>query len=49
MFTTKPKGLGLGLLSVRAATQVHHGRITVDESPLGGACFRVTLPIRASS
>lgn len=48
-YTTKPKGLGLGLMSVRAATQVHHGRIQVDDSPLGGACFRITLPIRASS
>jgi len=48
-YTTKPQGLGLGLLSVRAAAQVHHGRITVGESPLGGACFRVTLPIHAAA
>lgn len=43
--TTKERGLGLGLLSARAAAQVHRGRIAVDASPMGGACFRITLPI----
>lgn len=41
--TTKPDGTGLGLLSVRAAAQQHGGEVVYAPSPLGGACFRVTL------
>ncbi|HMP77172.1 MAG TPA: HAMP domain-containing sensor histidine kinase [Kiritimatiellia bacterium] len=44
LYTTKPNGLGLGLLSVKAALKQHEGRVEVLASPLGGACFRVTLP-----
>lgn len=43
-YTTKPKGGGLGLLSVKAAAQAHRGRITILKSHLGGACFRVEFP-----
>lgn len=41
--TTKPDGTGLGLLSVRSAAQQHGGDVVYAPSPLGGACFRVTL------
>lgn len=44
LYTTKPNGMGLGLMSVKAAVKAHSGRIEVLDSPLGGACFRVTLP-----
>lgn len=44
-FTTKPDGTGLGLLSVKAAVQSHAGQIEAGTSPLGGACFRITLPL----
>jgi signal transduction histidine kinase len=44
-YTTKPEGHGLGLLSVKAAAQMHRGRVVVLESPLGGACFRITMPL----
>ena len=44
LYTTKPNGLGLGLLSVKAAVKQHNARIEVKDSPLGGACFRVILP-----
>lgn len=45
-FTTKHHGSGLGLLSVKACAQSHGGRIELDDSPLGGACFRVLFPER---
>jgi signal transduction histidine kinase len=44
-YSTKRQGKGLGLLSVRSAVEAHHGEIAVTDSPLGGACFRITLPI----
>jgi signal transduction histidine kinase len=42
--TTKPDGLGLGLLSARIAVEMQGGTIAVAASPLGGAAFVVTLP-----
>jgi len=48
-YTTRENGQGLGLLSVKAAAQMHRGRVLVVESPLGGACFRVSLPLDAAS
>jgi two-component system, NtrC family, sensor kinase len=46
-FTTKPdgKGTGLGLPIVRNIVEQHHGEIQVSRSDLGGAAFRVILPI----
>ena len=46
-FTTKPdgKGTGLGLPIVRNIVDQHGGEITVNRSDLGGAAFRVILPI----
>jgi PAS domain S-box-containing protein len=46
-FTTKPdgKGTGLGLPIVRNIVEQHHGQISVSRSDLGGAAFRVILPV----
>ncbi len=46
-FTTKPdgKGTGLGLPIVRNIVEEHRGQISVATSELGGAAFRVILPI----
>ncbi len=42
--TTKTDGNGMGLFSVRACARALGGDVAVLDSPLGGACFRVTLP-----
>jgi len=46
-FTTKPdgKGTGLGLPIVRNIVEQHRGQISVGRSELGGASFRVTIPV----
>lgn len=46
-FTTKPdgKGTGLGLPIVRNIVDQHRGEIRVVRSELGGAAFRVILPV----
>jgi signal transduction histidine kinase len=46
LYTTKSSGTGLGLLSVKACAKIHEGFVEVDDSPLGGACFRLCLPVR---
>lgn len=46
-FTTKPdgKGTGLGLPIVRNIVEQHRGTVVVLKSDLGGAEFRVTIPV----
>ncbi|HEX3901260.1 MAG TPA: sensor histidine kinase [Polyangia bacterium] len=44
-FTTKPNGTGLGLPTSRRFVEAHGGAIDVGTSELGGALFRVRLPI----
>jgi two-component system sensor histidine kinase HupT/HoxJ len=46
-FTTKSdgKGTGLGLPIVRNIVDQHRGEIRVGRSDLGGAAFRVILPV----
>ncbi len=39
------RGAGLGLTFCKMVTEAHDGSLTVDESSLGGARFRLTLPI----
>ena len=46
-FTTKPvgEGTGLGLSLSYGIVQQHCGEIAVVDSPLGGACFQIRLPV----
>lgn len=41
--TTKSEGTGVGLLSVRACAQRHHGDVRVIPSAMGGAAIQVRL------
>jgi len=42
-FTTKREGSGVGLALTRQIMIAHNGNVTLKESPLEGACFRLTF------
>jgi C4-dicarboxylate-specific signal transduction histidine kinase len=44
-YSTKTRGLGMGLVIVRSIVERHHGRVSADNMIQGGAVFRVVLPI----
>jgi two-component system sensor histidine kinase HydH len=48
LFSSKPDGTGLGLLSVKVYAQAHQGHVEITSSHLGGACVKVELPLRHS-
>jgi C4-dicarboxylate-specific signal transduction histidine kinase len=48
-FSTKPHGLGLGLTIVRTIVERHQGILRVENRPVGGALFTVTLPAGEAS
>lgn len=48
-YTTKAAGHGLGLYTVKACVEIHAGKVEVERSHLGGACFRVRLPVATVS
>jgi PAS domain S-box-containing protein len=48
LFTTKAKGMGLGLPIAKRLVEGHGGSITVESEPKKGSSFTVTLPIRSS-
>lgn len=45
-YTTKPDGTGLGLATVKACLELHGGTVKIDSSSLGGALFRVVIPVK---
>ncbi len=44
-FTTKSGGSGLGLAICRHLVAEHHGSLSAENRPAGGACFRLGLPL----
>ena len=44
-FTTKSKGVGLGLSVVRRLVEAHEGSVEVSSGPEGGTVFTVILPL----
>lgn len=47
LFTTKTRGLGLGLAISREIIEQHQGRIQMDSQPGHGSTFTIILPIRS--
>jgi signal transduction histidine kinase len=46
-FTTKKKGMGLGLAICRMIIERHGGRLTVSSDGRSGALFNIVLPVRS--
>ena len=43
-FTSKPNGLGMGLVISRSIIEAHRGRLWAENNPAGGAMFTFALP-----
>lgn len=44
-YTTKPRGLGMGLTICRSVVEAHNGNLYAETSELGGAMIRFQLPV----
>jgi two-component system, LuxR family, sensor kinase FixL len=48
-FTTKARGTGLGLTTVRRLIEAHGGTVAVDCPPAGGTIVTIAIPVRAAT
>lgn len=44
-YSTQPQGTGLGLTSIKVYVDVLGGQMNIAHSDLGGACFRIEIPL----
>jgi signal transduction histidine kinase len=49
LFSSKPDGVGLGLVSCKTIIQQHGGTIKASNAPSGGALFTITFPKKLQS
>jgi PAS domain S-box-containing protein len=47
-YTTKPKGLGMGLSISRSIIEVHDGKLNMSSNPKVGTIVHITLPLSGS-
>lgn len=47
-YTTKPKGLGMGLAICRSIIEAHRGRLWAENHPVKGAVFSFEIPVSKS-
>lgn len=48
LHSTERRGVGLGLTFCKMVIEAHQGTIAVEDSELGGALFKITLPLHTS-
>jgi two-component system, LuxR family, sensor kinase FixL len=48
-FTSKPSGLGMGLVISRSIIEEHGGQLSVHNEPAGGATFTIVLPVNGAA
>jgi PAS domain S-box-containing protein len=48
-YTTKPYGIGLGLITSRHIVESHGGKLCVELYSTCGACFKILLPIKSQA
>ncbi len=49
LFTTKTKGVGLGLFNSKSLVEIHNGSIIVESEPNVGTVFTIRLPLKEES